>query len=73
MLLPIYLYGHPVLREEAEDIDKDYPELEKLIADMWETMYDAEGVGSPRRSPNVRTRRWCSSIPISKCWKTSNR
>ena len=45
MLLPIYLYGHPVLREEAEDIDKDYPELEKLIADMWETMYNAEGVG----------------------------
>lgn len=45
MLLPIYLYGHPVLRGEAEDIDKDYPELEKLIADMWETMYDAEGIG----------------------------
>lgn len=45
MVLPIYLYGHPVLRQEAEDIDKDYPELQKLIKDMFETMYYAEGVG----------------------------
>lgn len=45
MILPIYLYGHPVLREEAEDIEKDYPELQKLIADMFETMYHADGVG----------------------------
>lgn len=45
MLLPIYLYGHPVLREETEDITKDYPELQQLISDMWETMYDADGVG----------------------------
>ena len=45
MILPIYLYGSSVLREEAEDIEKDYPELEKLISDMWETMYHSEGVG----------------------------
>lgn len=45
MLLPIYAYGHPVLRKKAEEITPDYPELEKLIADMWETMYHAEGVG----------------------------
>lgn len=45
MKLPIYLYGHPVLREEAEDIDKDYPDLQQLIADMFETMYHSEGVG----------------------------
>lgn len=45
MILPIYIYGHPVLREETEDIDKDYPELDKLIADMWETMYHSDGVG----------------------------
>lgn len=45
MILPIYLYGQPVLREEAEDITPDYPELQKLIADMWETMYHSEGVG----------------------------
>ena len=45
MILPIYLYGSKVLREEAEDIDASYPDLQKLIADMWETMYNSEGVG----------------------------
>lgn len=45
MKLPIYLYGQPVLREETEDITPDYPELKKLINDMWETMYASEGVG----------------------------
>ena len=45
MILPIYLYGSPVLRREADDIDADYPELDKLISDMWETMYNSEGVG----------------------------
>lgn len=45
MILPVYIYGHPVLRKEAEDIDKDYPELDKLIKDMWETMYYTDGVG----------------------------
>lgn len=45
MILPVYLYGHPVLRNEAEDIDKDYPGLDKLIKDMFETMYYTEGVG----------------------------
>jgi peptide deformylase len=45
MVLPVYLYGHPVLRREAEDIDKDYPDLKKLIADMFETMYNTDGIG----------------------------
>ncbi|MCM1377742.1 MAG: peptide deformylase [Clostridium sp.] len=45
MILPVYLYGHPVLREETEDITPDYPELKKLVADMYETMYHSEGVG----------------------------
>jgi len=45
MILPIVAYGDPVLRKEGEDIEKDYPELDKLIADMWETMYNAHGVG----------------------------
>lgn len=45
MILPVYLYGHPVLRKEAEDIEKDYPGLEKLIQDMFETMYHTEGIG----------------------------
>ena len=45
MILPIVAYGSPVLRKVATDITKDYPELEKLIADMWETMYNSNGVG----------------------------
>lgn len=45
MILPIYLYGSDVLREETEDIDASYPDLPKLIDDMWETMYNSEGVG----------------------------
>ena len=45
MTLPIYTYGQPVLREEAKEIDKNYPEIKTLVADMFETMYKAEGVG----------------------------
>ena len=45
MKLPVYLYGHPVLRNESEPVDKNYPDLKKLIADMYETMYVSEGVG----------------------------
>lgn len=45
MILPVYLYGHPVLREETEDITPDYPELKQLVADMYETMYHSDGVG----------------------------
>lgn len=45
MILPIYTYGQPVLRKVAEDIDKDYPELDMLIANMWETLADSEGIG----------------------------
>lgn len=45
MILPIYLYGSKVLRQETEDIDASYPEIKKLIEDMWETMYNSDGVG----------------------------
>lgn len=45
MKLPVYLYGHPVLREISEDITPDYPGLKQLVADMFETMYASEGVG----------------------------
>lgn len=45
MKLPIYLYGHPVLRNVSTDITPDYPALLQLIADMYETMYASEGVG----------------------------
>ncbi len=44
MILPIVGYGHPVLRQETEEIDKDYP-VQQLINDMFETMYVANGVG----------------------------
>ena len=45
MILPVYLYGQPVLRQETEEITPDYPDLKKLIADMYETMYASDGVG----------------------------
>lgn len=45
MILPIVAYGHPVLRQLATDITPDYPQLDKLVADMWETMYASNGVG----------------------------
>ncbi len=45
MIYPIYVYGMPVLRKVAQDIDKDYKELDQLIRDMYETMYYAEGLG----------------------------
>ena len=45
MVLPIYIYGQPVLRKVTTDITPDYPELEKLIADMWETLAESDGIG----------------------------
>lgn len=45
MILPVYLYGQPVLRKEAEDVPRDYPELQQLVVNMFETMYHADGVG----------------------------
>ena len=45
MILPIYTYGQPVLRKEAEDIAPDYPELKELVQNMFETNERADGVG----------------------------
>ena len=45
MILPIVAYGAPILRQVAKDITPDYPQLDKLIEDMWETMYASNGVG----------------------------
>lgn len=43
--LPVYLYGHPVLRKVSEDVTPEYKDLKKLVADMYSTMYESEGVG----------------------------
>lgn len=45
MILPIYIYGQPVLRKVAEDITPDYPNLKELIQNMHDTMDRADGVG----------------------------
>lgn len=45
MVLPIVAYGDPVLKKKAEDITKEYPNLDALLANMFETMYNAYGVG----------------------------
>ncbi|HZH96749.1 MAG TPA: peptide deformylase [Flavisolibacter sp.] len=56
MVLPIVAYGHPVLRRVAQDIEAGYPELDKLVADMWETMYASNGVGlaAPQINKDIR-------------------
>lgn len=45
MILPIYLYGQPVLRKVSEDITADYPNLKELIENMFDTMHHASGIG----------------------------
>jgi peptide deformylase len=45
MILPIYLYGNPILRKAAKDISPDYPNLKILLDNMFETMYKADGIG----------------------------
>ncbi|MBK9735169.1 MAG: peptide deformylase [Saprospiraceae bacterium] len=45
MILPIFAYGQPILKKKAKDIDAEFPELNILINNMWETMYLAHGVG----------------------------
>lgn len=56
MILPIYIYGQPVLRKVAEDIPTDYPNLKKLIKDMFETLTESEGVGlaAPQIGKSIR-------------------
>ena len=56
MVLPIVAYGDPVLRKKAVEIDKDYPNLEKLIEDMFETMEKSKGVGlaAPQINKSIR-------------------
>ena len=45
MILPIIGYGHPTLRKVAQPVPRDYPNLKELVANMFETMYNADGVG----------------------------
>lgn len=56
MILPVVAYGDPVLKKEAEEIDKDHEGLATLIEDMWETMYNAHGVGlaAPQIGKSIR-------------------
>lgn len=56
MRLPIYLYGHPVLRRISEPVTPDYPDLRTFIDNMFDTMYASDGVGvaAPQVGRNVR-------------------
>ncbi len=56
MKLPVYLYGHPVLRKVSDPVPADYPELKELVAEMFEAMYESEGVGlaAPQIGKNIR-------------------
>jgi peptide deformylase len=56
MILPIVAFGDPNLKVVSEEIEKDYPDLSQLIADMFETMYQAKGVGlaAPQIGKNIR-------------------
>ncbi len=56
MILPIVAYGDPVLKKEADEIDETYPDLAKLISDMFDTMYHAKGVGlaAPQIGKSIR-------------------
>lgn len=56
MTYPIYVYGHPVLRKVAQEIERDYPDLDRFIEDMFETMYNSDGLGlaAPQIGKSVR-------------------
>lgn len=56
MILPIYAFGQPVLKKRGIDIGPDFPDLSTLIENMWETMYNAHGVGlaAPQVGQSIR-------------------
>ncbi|MCD4735528.1 MAG: peptide deformylase [Bacteroidales bacterium] len=56
MVLPVVAYGHPTLRKVAKEIEKDYPGLDELLSNMWETMYLSQGVGlaAPQVNKSIR-------------------
>ena len=45
MILPIYIYGQPVLKKKGLDIDQNYDGLDTLLSNMYETMYNSDGIG----------------------------
>ncbi len=62
MKLPVYLYGHPVLRAENEALEKDTEGLKDLVAKMFDAMYESEGVGlAAPRSAAISA--WLLSMP----------
>ncbi|MBG44046.1 MAG: peptide deformylase [Aequorivita sp.] len=56
MILPIVAYGDPVLRKETEEITKDYPNLDQVLENMFETMYEARGIGLAAPQVNMPIR-----------------
>lgn len=56
MTYPIVVYGHPILRKVAEEIDKDYRGLDQFISDLFETMHNSEGMGlaAPQVGRSIR-------------------
>ncbi len=56
MILPVYVYGSPVLRKKAVAIDQNYDGINTFIADLWETMYNSDGVGlaAPQVGKSIR-------------------
>ena len=56
MILPIVAFGAPILRKKCSDISEDYPEFNSILANMWETMYEANGVGlaAPQINRDIR-------------------
>ena len=65
MVLPIIAYGDPVLRKKGVEITKDFPDLEKLIDDMFETMEKSRGVGLAARSVIKYSQLECHQDPLA--------
>jgi peptide deformylase len=56
MIYPIVIYGHPILRKVAAEIDKDYPGMKQLNSNLFETMYHSDGLGlaAPQIGKSIR-------------------
>ena len=64
MILPIVGYGHPVLRKVAQPVEKGYPRMKELVADMFETMYAADGVGLAAPQVGLSIRVVVIGVPV---------